>query len=437
MFQTISEKLGQVISHLRGKRKITEQNIKQTLKETRRSLVDAGVSYKIAKTFVDQVKKEALGTLLETKVSAGHLFIKMLEDKLALLMGAKTVPISTEGKPAIIMLVGNQGAGKTTLAAKLAKQFTTQGKTTLLTSCDIYRPAAMDQLAILGKEVGVDTYLDKTEKDPLAIAKRAIEMAKKKMCKIVILDTAGRQVVDQKMMAEIALLKKELQPAETLFVVDAMMGQSAVETATAFHAEVQFDGVVLTKMDGDTRGGVALTIREITGKPIKLVSTGEKMMDLEVFHPDRMAKRILGQGDVVTLVERAQKVFDEQKSRKLAKKFHQRKFDFNDLLQQFRQVKKMGSLKTLLSLIPGVKKLIGNREVNDQTLKDFEVMVQSMKPKERKNPDLIDHHVKLRLASGSGLGRERVVELFQQFEQMRNMFKKGNYKKYMQQMMQA
>ena len=382
-----------------------------------------------------KVKEKALDTKVKIAASPGQVFTKIVLDELIKLLGEEQATLSTEGSPAIILLVGLQGAGKTTLAGKLANHFKAQNKQVLLTSCDVYRPAAQDQLAVLSKEIEVDCYLNKEEKDPYKIAQEAVEHARSQHKKIVIVDTAGRQIVDGEMMREVIALKKQLNPSETLFVVDAMMGQTAVETARAFHEQVGFDGVIVTKMDGDTPGGVILNTLKTTGKPIKFISTGEKMIDLERFYPDRIARRILGLGEVISIVERAEKVWDEKEARKLNKKLYKQQFDFNDLLAQFKQIKKMGTLKTLLSGLPGLGKLMGKGAFDESVMTDFEVMVKSMTPKERFNPDVLNQQKLLRIAAGSGLGEEKVTKLMKQFYQMRNMTKKGKHKKYLEQLM--
>lgn len=434
MFQFLTDKINQAIKKIKGQDKITAQNISSTLKEIRRALVAADVHYNIAKIFVNNVKEKALGQEIKINASPGQIFTKIVYEELVALMGEEKIDINTQGNPAIILLVGLQGAGKTTLAAKLASRLKAQNKSVLLTSCDVYRPAAIDQLGVLAKEIEVDTYLDKETKDPLSIAKKAIAHAKAHHQKVVIVDTAGRQVVDQKMMEEVVALKKLLKPQETLFVVDAMIGQSAVDTAKAFNTQVGFDGVILTKMDGDTRGGAALAIYEATKKPIKLLSTGEKMIDLDTFHPDRMANRILGMGDVLSLVERAEQVVDEEEARRLEKKLRKHRFDFNDLLIQMEQVSKMGSLKGLLSAIPGIGALMKKNPIDETIFTQFKIMVQSMTPKERSEPDSLNEQKRQRIAYGSGLGEAKVRDLIKRFEQLRKMARKGVHKQYIKQL---
>ena len=435
MFSFLSQKIQNAIQGLKGQTKITDQNIKPTLKEIRRALVAADVHYNIAKTLVNNVREKALNTTVKIAASPGQLFTKIVYEELTTLMGGNKVDISTAGNPAIILLVGLQGVGKTTLAGKLAARLSNEGKEVLLTSCDIYRPAAQEQLEVISKEIEVDIYLNKTSRDPLAIAKEAIAYATKHQKKVIIVDTAGRQAVDEKMMDEIAMLKKALNPSEVLFVVDVMMGQSAVETAKAFQESVNFDGIILTKMDGDTRGGAALAISYTTQKPVKLISTGEKMPDLDAFYPDRMAKRILGQGDVLSLVERAQQVFDEKEAQKLSRKLQKNELNFNDLIKQLRQIKKMGTLESLLSGLPGMGKNIAKQAAaRKEIFKQFEVMFNSMTPRERANPDILDKRRSERIAQGSGLGEQKVKELRKQFEAMRRFSKKGTYKKYLNQL---
>ena len=431
MFQFLSEKFTNAIRRLKGEHKITEQNIKATLKEIRRALVAADVHYNIAKAFVHNVKKKALDTEVKIPISPRKLFIKIvLEELTALMRQQQSNVIRTEGNPGIILLVGLQGAGKTTLAGKLAYYWKKQNKQVLLTSCDCYRPAAMDQLALISQDIDVDGYFNREGK-PQDIAQEAIEYAREHHKKVVIVDTAGRQIVDKNMMDEVALLKKQLRPTETLFVVDAMMGQTAVDTARAFHEQVAFDGVIVTKMDSDTPGGIVLNVLSLTGKPIKMVGIGEKMMDLEPFHPDRTAKRILGMGDVVSLVEKAQQVWDTKEAKRLSKKLRKQEFNFNDFLKQINKVRSMGPLRSLLSAIPGMGKKIMKNALDESAFKDFEVMIQSMKPKERQDPKLLDYASRLRVARGSGLGEEKVNFLLKQFEQMRlwakKSMKKGNY----------
>lgn len=436
MFQFLSEKFHNAVKRLKGEHKITEQNIKPTLKEIRRALIAADVHYNVAKDFVNKVKDKALGTEIKIVASPGQVFTKIVMDALVELLGEKQVEVRATGNPAVILLVGLQGAGKTTLASKIATHFKEQNKQVLLTSCDVYRPVAQQQLEVLAKAIDVDVYLNKTEKNPYKIAQEAIAHAHAHHKKIVVVDTAGRQVVDEAMMKEVVELKKQLKPSETLFVVDAMMGQTAVETARIFHEQVGFDGVVVTKMDGDTPGGVILTVLKVTGKPIKFISTGEKTIDLELFHPDRIAKRILGLGDVISLVERAEKVWDEKEAQKLNKKLYSKSLDFNDLLAQFKQIKKMGTLKSLLGSIPGLGGLVKKNAFDENVFTDFEVMVKSMTPKERSNPNVLDQRKLMRIARGSGLGEEKVTRLYKQFLQMVSMTKKGRHKQYVEQLMQ-
>ncbi len=431
MFQLLADKINNAIRKIKGHKTITAQNINPTLKEIRRALIGADVHYNIAKAFVQRIKEKAIGTQIKISATPGQVFTKIVHDELVTLMGGNQAKINTSGNPSIILLVGLQGVGKTTLAGKLAFHFKNQSKEVLLTSCDLHRPAAMDQLETLSKQIETDIYLNKNAKNVIEIADGALSYARKHHKKILIIDTAGRQVVEQKLMEEISQLKNHINPNETLLVIDSMMGQTAVETARTFHEMVAIDGIVLTKMDGDTRGGAALAVREVTGKPIKLLSTGEKMADLDPFHPDRMAKRILGMGDVLSLVERAERVLDETEMKDLAKKVHRQGIDFNDLLLQIEQLQKMGSIQSLLSAIPGFNKATDN---SGKIFKDFKVMIQSMTPQERANPNLITRTVQIRLAKGSGLGTPTITQLFKKFKDFQQMTKKGAHKKYLSQL---
>lgn len=426
MFDSLSVKLDRAFKNLKGQGKITEINVATTAKEIRRALVDADVNYKVAKEVTDKIKEEALGRDVLISVSPGQLLTKITNEELTKLMGETNVPINMDGSPNTILISGLQGSGKTTFSGKLAANIKKQGRTVLLAACDIYRPAAIDQLKVLGEQIGVEVYTEPENKDAVKIAKNALDYAKKNGKRTVIVDTAGRLAVDEQMMNEIADLKKALNPAETLFVVDAMTGQDAVNTAKTFNERLDFDGVVLTKLDGDTRGGAALSIRKEVEKPIKYVSTGEKMDALDLFHPDRMANRILGMGDVVSLVEKAQQTFDEEETRRINKKIKSNKFDFDDFLKQMEQMKKMGSMKDLLGMIPGMGKSMKNIDINDDDLKPVEAIIKSMTPAERANPEIMNGSRKIRIAQGSGTSVQEVNQLLKQFEQMRKMMKSMN-----------
>ena len=426
MFDNLSSKLDKAFQTLKGQGKITDVNVAQTVKEIRRALVDADVNYKVAKTVTDSIKEKALGSDVLTSVTPGQLMTKIVNDELAELMGGKQVDINVTGSPAVLLIAGLQGSGKTTFSGKLAQRLKSSGKQVLLTACDVYRPAAIDQLKVLGEQVGVEVYAEVENKNPVDIAKNAIAYAKSNGKNIVIVDTAGRLAVDEMMMNEIAEVKKAISPSETLFVVDAMTGQDAVNTAKTFNERINFDGVVLTKLDGDTRGGAALSIRTIVDKPIKFVSTGEKMEALDVFHPDRMAQRILGMGDVVSLVEKAQDAFDEEETRRLNQKIRKNKFDFDDFLSQLDQIKKMGSIKDLVGMIPGVGKMMKDVDVDDNAFVPIEAIIKSMTPTERANPEIIDGSRRKRIATGSGTDIQQVNNLMKQFDQMRKMMKQMN-----------
>jgi signal recognition particle subunit SRP54 len=426
MFDNLSVSLDRAIKNLKGQGRITEINVATTVKEIRRALVDADVNYKVAKEVTDSIKEQALGRDVLIAVSPGQLLTKIVSEELTRLMGEKHVPINMEGNPHVILISGLQGSGKTTFSGKLANNLKKQGRTVLLAACDIYRPAAIDQLKVLGEQIGIEVYAEPDNKNAVQIAKNALKYAKEHGKRSIIVDTAGRLAVDEQMMNEIADLKKELNPAETLFVVDAMTGQDAVNTARTFNERLNFDGVVLTKLDGDTRGGAALSIRREVDKPIKYVSTGEKMDALDIFHPDRMANRILGMGDVVSLVEKAQQNFDEEETRRINKKIKQNKFDFEDFLKQMEQIKKMGSMKDLLGMIPGVGKAIKDVDIDDDSLKPIEAIIKSMTPDERANPEIMNGSRKMRIANGSGTSVQEVNQLLKQFEQMRKMMKSMN-----------
>lgn len=425
MFDSLSGKLDKAFQNLKGQGKISEINVATTVKEIRRALIDADVNFKVAKSVTDTIKEKALGQDVLTSVSPGQLLTKIVSDELTVLMGGAKEDIDLSGDPNIILISGLQGSGKTTFSGKLASHLKSQ-RNVLLVACDIYRPAAIDQLKVLGEQIEVDVYAEPENKDALKIAKNALKYAKENNKKTIIIDTAGRLAVDEQMMNEIESLKNNLKPAETLFVVDAMTGQDAVNTAKTFNERLNFDGVVLTKMDGDTRGGAALSIRTVVEKPIKFISHGEKMEALDVFHPDRMASRILGMGDVVSLVEKAQQNFDEEQARKLQKKMRTNTFGFDDFLSQLEQIKKMGNLKDLMGMIPGVGKAIKDVDIDDDSLKPIEAIIRSMTIKERENPDLINGSRKKRIASGSGTTVQEVNQLMKQFDQMRKMMKTMN-----------
>ena len=424
MFENLSDRLERSFKILKGEGKITEINVAETLKDVRRALLDADVNYKVAKSFTDTVKKKAMGMNVLTAVKPSQLMVKIVHDELAELMGGKAVPVNLEGRPTIILMSGLQGSGKTTFSGKLANMLKTKNhKKPMLVACDVYRPAAIEQLRVVGESVGVPVYSEPDNKNVVEIANNAIREAKAKACDVVIIDTAGRLAVDEQMMNEIATLKDAVNPNETLFVVDAMTGQDAVNTAKEFNDRLDFDGVVLTKLDGDTRGGAALSIRTVVTKPIKFVGTGEKMEAVDVFHPDRMADRILGMGDIVSLVERAQQQFDEKQARELEKKIMKNKFDFNDFMSQIQQIKKMGNIKDLAAMIPGVGKAIKDVDIDDNAFKGIEAIINSMTPKERPHPEIINQSRRNRIAKGSGTTIQDVNRLMKQFDQMRKMMK--------------
>ena len=424
MFENLSDRLERSFKILKGEGKITEINVAETLKDVRRALLDADVNYKVAKNFTDTVKKKAIGMNVLTAVKPSQLMVKIVHDELAELMGGEAADLHLTSRPAIILMSGLQGSGKTTFSGKLANLLKQkQHKTPLLVACDVYRPAAIEQLKVVGAQIGVPVYTEEGNKDVCAIAANAVKEAKAKSYDVVIVDTAGRLAVDEQMMDEIARLKESLNPDETLFVVDSMTGQDAVNTAKEFNDRLNFDGVVLTKLDGDTRGGAALSIRTVVTKPIKFVGTGEKMEALDVFHPSRMADRILGMGDIVSLVERAQEQFDEEEAKKLQKKIQKNKFDFNDFLGQIEQIKKMGNLKELASMIPGVGKAIKDVDIDDNAFKGIEAIIKSMTPKERTNPEILNQSRRQRIAKGSGTNLQEVNRLIKQFDQTRKMMK--------------
>ncbi len=424
MFENLSDRLEKSFKILKGEGKITEINVAETLKDVRRALLDADVNYKVAKSFTDRVKEKAMGMNVLTAVKPGQLMVKIVHDELAELMGGEAVGLQLESKPAIILMSGLQGSGKTTFSGKLANLLKSkQRKNPLLVACDVYRPAAIEQLKVVGAQVGVEVYSEPDNKDVVAIAKQAIQQAKAKGNDVVIIDTAGRLAVDEEMMDEIARLKDAVHPDETLFVVDAMTGQDAVNTAKEFNDRLDFNGVVLTKLDGDTRGGAALSIRTVVTKPIKFVGTGEKMEAIDVFHPSRMADRILGMGDIVSLVERAQEQFDEEEAKRLQKKIQKNKFDFNDFLNQIEQIKKMGNIKDLAAMIPGVGKAIKDVDIDNDSFKGIEAIIKSMTPKERTNPEILNTSRRQRIAKGSGTDIQEVNRLIKQFDQTRKMMK--------------
>lgn len=424
MFENLSDRLERSFKILKGEGKITEINVAETLKDVRRALLDADVNYKVAKTFTDTVKKKALGMNVLTAVKPSQLMVKIVHDELAELMGGEAAELNLNGRPSIILMSGLQGSGKSTFSGKLANMLKNkQHKNPLLVACDVYRPAAIEQLKVVGEQVGVPVYSEPESKDVVSIANNAIREAKAKSYDVVIVDTAGRLAVDEEMMNEIETLKNAINPNETLFVVDSMTGQDAVNTAKEFNDRLDFDGVVLTKLDGDTRGGAALSIRTVVTKPIKFVGTGEKMEAIDVFHPSRMADRILGMGDIVSLVERAQEQFDEEEARRLQKKIQKNKFDFNDFLGQIEQIKKMGNLKDLAAMIPGVGKAIKDVDIDDNAFKGIEAIIKSMTPKERTNPEILNQSRRMRIAKGSGTNIQEVNRLIKQFDQTRKMMK--------------
>ena len=424
MFENLSDRLERSFKILKGEGKITEINVAETLKDVRRALLDADVNYKVAKSFTDTVKKKALGMNVLTAVKPSQLMVKIVHDELAQLMGGTAVPVNLDGRPTIILMSGLQGSGKTTFSGKLANLLKTKNhKKPMLVACDVYRPAAIEQLRVVGATVDVPVYSEPDNKNVVEIAHNAIREAKAKACDVVIIDTAGRLAVDEEMMNEIATLKEAVNPNETLFVVDSMTGQDAVNTAKEFNDRLDFDGVVLTKLDGDTRGGAALSIRTVVTKPIKFVGTGEKMEAIDVFHPDRMADRILGMGDIVSLVERAQMQYDEKQAKELEKKIMKNKFDFNDFMNQIQQIKKMGNIKDLAAMIPGVGKAIKDVDIDDNAFKSIEAIISSMTPKERTHPEIINQSLRTRIAKGTGTTIQDVNRLLKQFDQMRKMMK--------------
>ncbi|MVM35112.1 signal recognition particle protein [Spirosoma sp. HMF4905] len=426
MFENLQDKLNKAIKTLKGQGRITEINVAATIKEVRRALTDADVNYKVAKEITDRIRDKALDRKVLISVEPGQLFVKIVQEELTELMGGEAQGINIKGDPAVILIAGLQGSGKTTFTGKLAAYLKKQGRNVLLVAADIYRPAAIDQLKVLGEQVGVDVYAEPENKDAVAIAKNGIDQARKTGKKIVIIDTAGRLAVDEAMMQEIEAVKRAINPTETLFVVDSMTGQDAVNTAKTFNERLNFDGVVLTKLDGDARGGAALSIKTVVNKPIKFISTGEKMEALDVFYPDRMASRILGMGDVISLVERAQQAFDEDEAKRINAKMRKNQFDFDDFLSQLQQIKKMGNVKDLLGMIPGMGKMVKDLDIDNDSFKPIEAIISSMTPKERSRPDIIDGSRKKRIAAGSGTNIQQVNNLLKQFDEMRKMMKKMN-----------
>ena len=424
MFENLSERLERSFKILKGEGRITEVNVAETLKDVRKALLDADVNYKVAKTFTDTVKNKAIGQNVLTSIHPSQLMIKIVHDELTTLMGGETAEINYEGHPAEILMSGLQGSGKTTFSSKLANYLKKKkNRNPLLVACDVYRPAAIDQLKVLGESIEIPVYSEPESKDPVQIALNAIKEAKAKNYNLVIIDTAGRLAVDEEMMNEIAAIKEAVNPTETLFVVDSMTGQDAVNTAKEFNDRLDFTGVILTKLDGDTRGGAALSIRTVVTKPIKFIGTGEKMEAIDQFHPNRMADRILGMGDVVSLVERAQEQFDEEEAKKLQRKLARNQFDFNDFLNQIEQIKKMGNIKDLMAMIPGLGKAVKDLDIDDNAFKGVEAIIRSMTPKERANPDIINNSRKERIARGSGTTLQEVNRLMKQFEQIRKTMK--------------
>jgi len=440
MFDSLSNKLETAFKLLKGHGKITEINVAETLKEVRRALLDADVNFKIAKEFTNRVKEKAIGQKVLTSLQPGQLMVKIVKDELTELMGSSAAEMELTSNPSIILMSGLQGSGKTTFSGKLAFYLKNKKKKKpLLVACDVYRPAAVDQLAVLGEQINVPVFFDHENKNPIKIAQAAVKQAKQSNNDVVIIDTAGRLAVDEVLMKEISDIHQIVKPQQTLFVVDAMTGQDAVNTAKAFHDTLNFDGVILTKLDGDTRGGAALSIKSVVNKPIKFIGTGEKMEALDVFYPERMADRILGMGDVVSLVERAQEQFDQEQARKISKKIAKNQFGFDDFLSQIQQVKKMGNMKDLIGMIPGAGKMMGDAEINDESFKHIEAIIGSMTPKERSQPNLLNHSRKNRIARGSGRDINEVNQLIKQFGQMSKMMKmmQGGKGKQMMQMLQG
>lgn len=436
MLEGLQERFNKAFKVLKGHGQITEVNVAETMKEIRRALLDADVNFKTAKEFSNRVKEKALGQNVLTTISPGQLLTKITRDELAELMGGQKQDVNFQGNPGVILMSGLQGSGKTTFTGKLGNYLKTKkGKNPLLVACDVYRPAAIDQLHVVGQSIGVEVYSSKEDKDPVKIAKAGIQYARSKGYNVVLVDTAGRLAVDAEMMDEIDRIKQAIAPTETLFVVDAMTGQDAVKTAKAFNDRIDFDGVILTKLDGDTRGGAALSIMEVVHKPIKFIGTGEKMDAIDIFYPDRMADRILGMGDVVSLVERAQEQFDEQEAQRLQKRIAKNQFDFNDFLKQLHQIKKMGNVKDLMGMIPGMGKMMKNVDMDDDVFKGIEAIIYSMTPQERENPALINASRRKRIANGAGTTLEEVNKLMKQFEDTRKMMRMMGDKKKMANLM--
>ncbi len=426
MFENLSDKLNKAIKTLKGQGRISDINVAATVKEVRRALMDADVNYKVAKDVTDRVREKAIDRKVMIAVEPGQLFVKIVQEELMELMGGQAQSVNLKGSPAVVLIAGLQGSGKTTFSGKFASYLKKQGRQVLLVACDVYRPAAITQLQVLGEQIGVEVFAEPENKNAVDIAKNALAYAKTKGKSVVIVDTAGRLAVDEVMMKEVEDIKKTVSPSEILFVVDSMTGQDAVNTAKTFNERLDFDGVVLTKLDGDSRGGAALSIKAVVNKPIKFISTGEKMEALDIFYPDRMASRILGMGDVISLVERAQQAFDEDESRRLNKKMRENKFDLTDFLTQLEQIKKMGNIKDLMGMIPGVGSQIKDVDISNDSFKPIEAIIKSMTPKEREKPDMIDGSRKKRIAAGSGTDIQQVNNLLKQFDQMRSMMKKVN-----------
>lgn len=426
MFENLQDKLNKAIRTLKGSGRITDVNVASTVKEIRRALMDADVNYKVAKDITDRIKDEAMGQKINIAVEPGQMLVKIVHEELTQLMGGQKQDINIKGSPAVVLIAGLQGSGKTTFSGKLAANIKKQGRQVLLVACDIYRPAAIDQLKVLGEQVGVEVFSDPNNKNAVDIATKAIEYARKMGKNVVIVDTAGRLAVDEAMMNEIEAVKKAINPSETLFVVDSMTGQDAVNTAKTFNERLNFDGVVLTKLDGDSRGGAALSIRTIVEKPIKFISTGEKMEALDLFYPDRMANRILGMGDVISLVEKAQMAFDEEESNRINAKIRQNNFNLDDFYSQLQQIKKMGNIKDLVGMIPGVGKAVKDADISNDSFKPIEAIIQSMTPKERSRPEILEVSRKKRIASGSGTSVQQINNLLKQFDDMRKMMKTMN-----------
>ncbi len=426
MFENLSDKLNKAIKTLKGQGRISDINIAATVKEVRRALMDADVNYKVAKEVTDRVREKAIDSKVMIAVEPGQLFVKIVQEELAELMGGQAQSVNIKGSPAVVLIAGLQGSGKTTFSGKFANYLKKQGRQVLLVACDVYRPAAITQLQVLGEQVGVEVFAEPDNKDAVSIAKNALAYAKANGKSVVIVDTAGRLAVDEVLMKEVEQIKNTVSPSEILFVVDSMTGQDAVNTAKSFNDRLDFDGVVLTKLDGDARGGAALSIKAVVNKPIKFISTGEKMDALDIFYPDRMASRILGMGDVISLVEKAQQAFDEEESRRLNKKMRENKFDLSDFLTQLEQIKKMGNIKDLMGMIPGVGSQIKDLEVSNDSFKPLEAIIRSMTPKEREKPEIIDASRKKRIAAGSGTDIQQVNNLLKQFNQLKTMMKKVN-----------